>query len=491
MNKVINNMMSYLKRGHHNIYVIYAAVIFFIYFPLISEHFIMTDDYAMLDVAIHHSKTLLEWDIKNGRPIYGLFQYFLQCFMMTVPAFSWLRFFSIISTIVLCCFLHHFLSSKAKIKSKNFALYIPLFIVFVPAIVVYNAWASCFVYVTSILLSGLAYYCMFDENRKTTIGRFIIGLTFLICAFFIYQPTAMLFLYFVFLNTCIDTREINFSNLVISAVALMISMFVSLLSIKLLPKIIYGYAIERSNLNTGFISKFNWFLNKPLRMVIKNYNIHPGILYIVISILVIMLGCFYIFKQRQGFLKILLTLLLMVAIMAPALLAKENWLATRSSVGLYFIITTIMFYSLINIYEKFLSQYNVKIILGCMLFVICIYTQHYIYSGFIRQQQAEYQALTQEIVSVVPKDYTGLVRFDISNPLESAFTKISLSDEIGHTSIQIPWAIRGVAQSIKELKGLNFKVDNSSLILGPDESCKNNCIIIHSSDALRKAQNYK
>lgn len=491
MKKVINNMVSYFQKEHPNIYVIYAAVILFIYFPLVSQYFIMTDDYAMLDVAIHHSKTLLEWDITNGRPLYGLFQYFLQCFMMTVPAFSWLRLFSIISTIILCCFLHHFLSSKVKVKSANFTLYIPIFIVFVPAIVVYNAWASCFVYVTSILLSGLAYYCIFDENRKTTFLRFIVGLVLLISAFFIYQPAAMLFLYFVFLNTCVDTREISFSNLVVSAFALIISMFVSLLSIKLLPKIIYGYAIERSNLNTDFLLKIKWFFKGPLKIAINNYNINPSMIYVVVSILILFLGFFYFLKDKQGILKILLSILLMIGIMAPALLAKESWTATRSSVGLYFIVVTIMLYGLVNIYEKFLSQYNVKFVLGAMLFVICIYTQHYIYSSFIRQQQAEYQALTQEIVSVVPKDYTGLIRFEVSNFLEGAFTNISLSDEIGHSSIQISWAVRGLAQSIKELKGLHFKIDNSSLILGPDESCKDNCIIIHSSDALRKAQNYK
>lgn len=483
--------MSYFKNGHHNIYVIYAAVIFFIYFPLISEHFIMTDDYAMLDIANQHSKTLLEWDILNGRPIYGLFQYFLQYYMLTIPRFSWLRFFSVISTIVLCCFLHHFISLKAKIFSRNFTVYIPIFLVLIPSIVVYNAWASCFVYILSILLSGIAYYCMFDENRKTTIGRFIVGLVFLICAFLIYQPTAMLFLYFVFLNTCIDNRKIDFLNLVTSAVALIISMFVSLLSIKILPKFICGYVIERSNFNTDFILKMRWFFKGPLKIAINNYNINPGIIYVVFSVIVIILGLFYILKERQGVYKILLTILLMVGIMVPALLAKESWTATRSSVGLYFIIVTIMLYGLVRIYENYLSHYNAKVILLCMLFVIGLYTQHYIYSSFIRQQQSEYQALTQEIASVVPKNYTGLIRFDITNPFYNAFTKIFLSDEIGTTSIHITWALRGVARSIKQVKGFNYQIDNSDLVLKPGEECKNNCIILHPGDVLRKAESYK
>lgn len=177
--------------------------------------------------------------------------------------------------------------------------------------------------------------------------------------------------------------------------------------------------------------------------------------------------------------------------MMPSLLAKESWTAIRSFVGLYFIIITIILFGLINVYDRFLLKYNAKFFFAGILLVIGIYTQHYTYSAIIRQQQSEFQALTQEIVSVVPKQYTGRILFDLSNPLEGAFTTINLSDEIGHASVQIPWAIRGIAQSIKQLKGLNYQIDNSSLVLQPNESCKTNCIVINCGNVLRKATNYK
>ncbi|MDI2113382.1 glucosyltransferase domain-containing protein [Commensalibacter nepenthis] len=451
----------------------------------------MTDDYAMLDIAIGHSGSLLEWDVENGRSIYGLFQYLVQSHMVNVPRLSWLRLFSVITTIILCSFTYFFLSRRVQVTNKNFVLFLPLFLVFLPSIVVYNSWATCFVFVLSVLLAGLAYYNMFDENKNTTISRFLISNVFLICSFFIYQPTAMLFLYFVFLHNCIDNRKLNLLNLVLSAIALMIAMIAAFLSIKVVPKLLYGYVIDRSNLNTDFISKVKWFFYGPLKIAVNNYNITPSLIYTIISIIFIFCGLVYIFKERQGFLKILLTLLLTIGIMVPALLAKESWIATRSSVGLYFIIITIILFGLVNIYNQYLPKFNIKIILGCMLFMIGIYTQHYIYSGFIRQQQAEYQALTQEIMSILPARYSGLIRFDISNPVESAFTKINLFDEIGHTSIQTSWALRGIARSIKQLKGLSYQIDNSSLVLESADKCKNNCIIIHCADLLRKAKNYK
>ncbi|CAI3924111.1 glucosyltransferase domain-containing protein [Commensalibacter communis] len=491
MNKLLSNLMYFLKDSPYKVYMFYTAVILFIYFPVISQHYAMTDDYTMLDIAIGHSGSLLEWGVMNGRSLYGLFQYIVQYHMIDVSRLSWLRCFSVLSTILLCCFTYTFLVRRVRVESKSFVLFLPLFLVLLPCIVVYNSWATCFVFVLSILLAALAYYIMFDEDKNTVLWRYFISTFILICSFMIYQATAMLFLYFVFLHNCIDNRKINFKSLVYSATALMIAMIVAFLSVELVPKLLYGYVIDRSKLNTDFILKLKWFFNGPLKIAVNNYNISPNIIYTTISIMLVFGGFFYIFKERQGFLKILLSLLLMVGIMTPALLAKESWTATRSSVGLYFIIVTIILFCLINIHSRYLSKLSIKAILSSFLFVIGIYTQYYISVGFIRQQQAEYQALTQEIMSVIPAKYTGLIRFDISNPVESAFTRISLSDEIGHTSIQTPWALRGIAKSIKKLKGLSYQIDNNNLILQSADECKNNCIIIHCADALRKAENYK
>lgn len=489
--KIVDILKSYIKEGHGKIYLVYSVFILFMYFPLISEHFAITDDYSAIGFALDHSKGLLDWDIRNGRPVYGIFQYLMQPFMMSVPKLSWLRFFTIISTIVLCCFIYKFILLKVKISSQYFISYLPLFIVLLPPIVVYNAWSVCFVYVLSILLSGIAYYYIYNDNRETTIRRFVAGVIILICAFLIYQPTAMMFLYFVFLNTCIDSRKIKLSALISSAIALLLAMLASLFAIKFLPRLLYGGVIERSNFSNDLLSKIHWFFHGPLKIAIYNYNITPNIIYTIISVLLLLCGFFFLSKERQGVLKVLLTLILMVGVMVPTLLAKENWTAARSSVGLYFIIITIILFGLVNVYQKFLLKYDIRFLLGGMLLVIGIYTQYYIYNGIIRQQQSEFQALTQEIASVVPQQYTGKIRFDLTNPLERAFTKFHFSDEIGQTSVQIPWAIKGIAQSIKQLKGLSYRIDDSNLVLQLNENCKTNCIIINCGDVLRKAAHYK
>lgn len=478
----------------YKLYLVYMSVIFAVYFILVSQNYIMTDDYAVLDDANGGGGDVFKWDVLNGRPIYGIFQYFVQPYMISISRFAWLRLFSILSTIFFCCFMHRFLSSRINVSCKALIVYLPVFLVLSPPMVIYNSWAVCFPYVLSLSMAGISYCVIFNNDRKTTFCRFLAGVLILTCSFWIYQPTAMCFIYFVFLNHCIDNRKLQFSSLFLSAIGLAIAMLLAFLSVKILPQLLYGFTLNRGDLYTDIISKVHWFFHGPLKIAIYNYNVTPNIIYTIFSILLAICGCFYICKERQGILKLLLTFLMMVCIMAPSLLTKANWTASRSSIGLYFIVLTVILYGLISVYEGYIkgkiSKVNINVFLVSILFIIGIYTQGYIYSGIIRQQQSEYQALTQEIVSRIPKEYSGKIRFDISHGFWNGFTTIHLSDEVGISSIQLPWALKGIARSIKQLKGLHYEIDNSNLVLKDNESCKDNCIVIDIGQVLSKSSVY-
>lgn len=292
-----------------------------------------------------------------------------------------------------------------------------------------------------------------------------------------------------FLSSCLDNHKINIPQLFISAVTLALAMFFSFLALKVLPKLLYGSLIERSGFETNFITKLNWFLREPVFNAINNYNISPSIIYIIISSALLIVGFFYILKLQDGILKLLLTLLLVLSIAFTILVSQESWAAFRSSIGVYLIVGTIIVYGLIKSCEYFLSKYHVKILLSSLLVSLGIYTQNYIYNGFIKQQQFEYQALSQAIGTAVSKEYKGKIKFDLTNHFWNALTKIHCYDEIGVSSIQTLWALKGLALSIKQSKRFNYSIDNN-VVLQQDEVCKDNCIIIKPADILKKASMY-
>ncbi|MDI2089898.1 glucosyltransferase domain-containing protein [Commensalibacter oyaizuii] len=476
--------------NNYTLYLLYALIIFFFYSPLILQTFAVTDDYSLVEIGINKAGSLLSWDIANGRPLYGILQNLIQDHMNTIERLSWLRGFSIVVTVMFCIFIHRFLLYKIQISSQIFKDFLPVFLAFIPPIVVYNAWASCSFFMIAVLCSGCAYYYLFDDNRVTSVARFFGATTILLCSFLIYQPAGMAFIYFIFLGNCLDERKIKFKNILLSIISLFIAMFISLLALKILPKLLYGYVNSRGAFNDDIIAKINWFLSKAMVSAVNNYNIIPNLAYTIISTIVLVAGLFFITKQNNGLIKLTLTIVLMIAVMFPSLVAKESWAAFRLLIGLDLIVITIILYTVIKACEFYSFDKHSKLILFSLLGGVLIYMQHCMVQGFIREQQGEYQALTQELTTIVPKDFNGRIRFDLSNPYWNAFTKMHQYDEFGVVSMQKEWAVKGMMASVKKAKGLSFQTDGD-MILKPGEVCQNDCILIHPGSLLKKASMYK
>lgn len=487
--QLTDKINQYFKQDYYRIYLIYTGIICFIYSPLVLQNYAFTDDYNILEIGITQTGDLSWWDIMNGRPLFGLFQYITQYLAVNIDFLSWLRAFSIICSISLCIFLHRFLVLKVEIKSSLFTLFLPLFISILPSFIVYNSWATCSVFMLSILLSGLAYHFAFDSDRRSSIIRCIFGITLLICSFFIYQPTGMVFIYFVFLCNCIDTRKVKFKNLVISAFILASAMFASFCAVKILPQLLYGKTFARSDFTHDFIGKIYWFFNEPLMNAINNYNLNPGSIYTILSVLVFLIGLFFICRNNQGFYKLLLTFLFMVVIIFPNLAIKENWASFRSCVGVELIAVTIILLGIINFFFLINNQQISKIFLSCLFLIAAINAQNTIYSFFIQNSQNGYQALTQEIISKIPKNYQGKIRFDLSNKSWPGLSKITRYDEFGSDALNVEWCLRGMAISIKQLKKMDYQID-PNMILKSNEICKDNCIVISTPNIIKKASMY-
>ncbi|HEE1066913.1 TPA: glucosyl transferase GtrII family protein, partial [Klebsiella pneumoniae] len=101
-------------------------------------------------------------------------------------------------------------------------------------------------------------------------------------------------------------------------------------------------------------------------------------------------------------------------------------------------------------------------------------------------QRSEIQALAAEITNKIPKNYTGKLMFDLTDPAYNAFTKTQRYDEFGNISLAAPWALKGMAEEIRIMKGFNFKLSNN-VIVSETNRCIDDCMVIKTPDAMRRS----
>lgn len=472
-----------LKEWH--IYLLYACVIIAIFAPVILQDYAFTDDYVSLGNSILGGTSTFEWDILSGRPIYAILRDITQGYLTDIGDFSLIRAFTVVSTIIFCIFIRLFLVNRQITSNHILLFFAPIFLSLAPAIVVYVSWASCYPYVLSLILSGMAYSLLVHKSGSISNLRFILSALTLIAAFLIYQPTGMAFLFYVFLDNCVSEKKLNIRVLVSSFFVLLFSMIVGLLAAKILPKLMFGFVLDRTEITDSLTSKLGWFFNEVLLNVINNFNINPNPIYTAISIFIVFLGIFSLSRKNQGALKVLLGVVLMIGSFLPGLLVEESWASFRISIGMELIIITVMLIGLAFVMQKLTINFSF-ILFGIILFAVSIYTQDNIYKGFIRQQQGEYQTLAQQISNQVDKDFTGKIRFDTSEPAFNIFTHVQRYDEFGNITMATDWSMRGMAASIKAKKGFQYQIDGD-MILKPDEKCESDCIVINTGDAMRMA----
>ncbi|MEA4400129.1 hypothetical protein VBQ95_24540, partial [Klebsiella pneumoniae] len=68
--------------------------------------------------------------------------------------------------------------------------------------------------------------------------------------------------------------------------------------------------------------------------------------------------------------------------------------------------------------------------------------------------------------------------FDINNE--------DFYDEFGNISLAAPWALKGMAEEIRIMKGFNFKLSNN-VIISETNRCIDDCMVIKTSDAMRRS----
>lgn len=456
------------------IYFLYFLVLFIAYSPTYLFSYAFSDDWALFYAAAHNLD-IFRWDIISGRALYGLLKLISTGVLQSVSGFQIIRLVGVLTLWLLCCYLYKFITSRSLITGRYEAIIFPVLLCLLPAFQVYTAWAICSPFIISVLLSGLSYHTLTRTNTPhLSPWRFIVALVFLCLSFAIYQPSAMSFLFFVFLDNCITDKALSFKKLFICALVISLGVLCSLALSKFIPNTLYHESFSRTEFTQNIAEKIRWFFHKPLINAICNFNLKTKPVYTFISMALIAIGLYSVYKQKHGVRKIGLILLLAIACYAPNLAVKESWPAYRTLITLELIISSVFMLGIFSVANRLsLQRYLYPIIIAT-----CGYLAFsHVLTGFALPQRLELQALSTKIRDTVPTDFDGKLMFAINGPKHYAFSRWHKYDEFGLTSMMVSWAVPGMAESIKTRLGMHYQVSENSII-SKDNPCDTHCIVI-------------
>lgn len=455
------------------------------YSPAIVGTFGFSDDYSTYFSANMSHISLVKWDIMSGRPIYAALRYISQHFIETTSDFRIFRIYSVASIISLSFLLYLFLR-KVQFPGGIISWCLtPVLLCCLPSVALFGAWSTCFPYVTSIILAGLAYINLNYNSKITGYYRLPISFLLLALSFAIYQPTGMSFALFMLIDNCLSETKLNIKKVFLSAMTIASGMISSLIFSKILPLIIYGESFPRSALATSIIEKFHWFLDKPFHDAVANYSVFYTPTYFTISLIIFILSFFIISTKKDGIKKAALAILIIAGSFSPNLIIAESWVSYRSLISLDLCIGALLAFCFATLTSKLYIKHATLILLSGYAMLSC---NTLIYTNFVKQYNQELIILKSAIKESVTKDYNGYLMFDLSQPQWDVFSRTKY-DEFGAPSIQIAWAISGFADSIRNDMHYNYKIDESNsgnavLFVSP-QKCEDNCKVIRITEKLK------
>ena len=466
----------------YNVFYLYFFIVLISYSSVLLSKYAFSDDWSSINNSLYGSDSF-QWDVLSGRPVYALFRLFWVKHVIGLGELYIIRTLSVIGTFILSICLYCFIKSKGVFNKDWMLFSCPIVIILLPSFQVYNSWATCSVFVYSVLLSLISYWFSSKTEKSKKTSSFVFSIILLFISFSIYQPSAISFIFFMMVDYCFGKKNRpDLKNFLLSTSVMISGLLFSLFLSKKLPSMIYGEYFSRSEITNDFIGKIKWFINEPLVNAINNFNISPSSWFTVFSLVLSVVGVIKFLNRDRLKMNLMFIFLMPVACYAPNLIVKESWAAFRSLIGLELCISFFFIIGFFFLLDNFKSNI-VKIIASISLpIIMCIFN---IQSYIITPQQAELNSLASYIDRYIPKNYKGEVNFDIRNPAYNAFSRVQRYDEFGNISLATPWAVIGMTNYIKTQKGYSF-----STIGGEDKigvTTTGNDIIIKTGDAMRSS----
>ncbi|WP_233210736.1 glucosyltransferase domain-containing protein [Pantoea sp. ICBG 985] len=464
-----------LDRNPFMLYLILAVALLIGYSPVYLSTYGFSDDWFYLYASTTDAFSIFKWDILSGRPFYGAIRYFFAFLIDDVQDLTWLRALSLLSLILLGGYLIRFLERRNIFDSAVQRLAFASLICLLPSFQVFVGWTVCFPYVLSVLLAGISYSTL--AANKGLI-RVLLSAICLTLSFAIYQPAAMSFLFFAWLDLGMIKDNYQRSAVIKLMLMLGFGMLMALVLAKVLPLVLFNEVLARTNITLAPLKKISWFIAEPLRNALCNFDTGRSVVSIIISCSVITVGVVKApdFKPRKAF----LFLFFLLAAGIPNLLVSEDWAAYRTVIALSLITTSAFIAGLFVIFNKLKITTSASIVCLVIAVLSCMLN---IQKGFSTPQQREYQLLSSAITESVPAEYSGQLYYRIDSDNLPTIAKSKKYDEFGSLSLGMPWSFAGMADAIKKEHAMKFSLPKAPVIYGSDQ-CPGDCMTLDATHVL-------
>lgn len=465
------------------ILIIFLAVLL-AYFPAYLFSYGFSDDYVLIGQVLAGFCDTFKWDVLSGRPTFAILRLLAYRSSITLEQLAYLRFFSALCAALLAVHLFLFLRKRNILGSDLYRTLLSIVLCVTPSFQVYTAWATCSVYVFAVWLSFISFDVLTSKEIRSTLVKIALSFLLITLSFSIYQPAAMAFLAFAFLDFCVKSDRVNNKAILLTFIMAIIGICSSFIMTKFIPTIIYDETFARAGLSHDFIGKIEWFIRRPLIIGIANYDVQLHISYFIISVIIIMLGLRCLVQGEEGGKKIFLACVLCVGSFSLNLIVSESWATWRTLIGMSIILTSTFMLGIFSISQKMTPSSNCLAVVATSLIVLSC--QFNILRGFVLPQREELQAFAAELSNKVGKDYKGEIMIDISH-LIYPFSDMRKTDEFGNISLATGWAPWGMALYLKSTKGFSYTIPYKSAI-SSENPCGENCIAINPAKAMQKAE---
>ncbi|WP_332363303.1 glucosyltransferase domain-containing protein [Asaia siamensis] len=415
-----------------------------------------SDDFSVIYYHYTSPGWGIQWEAMSGRPVYGALRQMMTYTIGSVSGFSWFRLLSVIFIALYAVLFCSYLRKNNLFNSLYERMTIAVGIAFLPAMQIYAAWAMTYPFALSLCLAFLSFLAVRRSrgNRRVNEG---LGYFLLTLSFFIYQPCAMIFVFFVFFLALFDPSR-KLSEIIRYGVILGAAMATNFLYVKIYTA--YFGSTGRDGLEHHVFHKILWFINNPVAQSIQNYNIHRSALCGFLSALLILYGI-WCTPRKIGFpVKIVLVFAFCLAIYAPNLIVAETSSPYRTLVGLETIFVVLFLNGLFHIFRAN-YRYAFPLVVFLIVFSADFNIEHYI----IAPQQRQMAELAQALKSV---PHGQPVDFDIRDVDSAAYSRFRRF-EFGGLSIDNSWTPKGMAMAVIRNSHLgDIKLTDGILVSSPD-----------------------
>ncbi|WP_408744384.1 hypothetical protein [Acetobacter cerevisiae] len=363
----------------------------------------------------------------------------------SVSFFSYFRLLSVLFISLYAVILSLYIGKNNIFPSLYMRMTMVIGLVFLPAVQIYASWAITYPFTLSMMLAFSAYLFLDGRNSSEKIKIFL-SYGALSLSFLIYQPTAMVFVFFVFLETFFD--ETKKQNTIFKyAAILFFAMLTNFVFIKIYTYL-YG-STGREALEQHIFKKILWFFNHPFMQSLANYNIQPSVFYTILSGCVVLYGVWCTPKKWNFFAKILMVVSFCFLSYVPNILAAETSSPYRTTIVIESILAVLFLNGIFGIFNNL--KWSHKYAFSLVSFLVVMSAIFNINTYIIDVQQKQLYDLAAAIKSA-PKGQ--VIDFDVRGVDGSVYSPVHRY-EYGTLSIDNAWSPKGMAMAIIKNNNLN------------------------------------